>query len=306
MKEFYSHGKLLLSGEYLVLDGALSLAVPTRLGQWLRVRDAHNAGLSWRSLNPDGSPWFETNFSEEELQGTRPMGGFPSSTRERLKYFLLTCQDLNPDFSETLPNTEVETFLEFPRQWGLGTSSTLVANLALWADIDPYQLLSKTMGGSGYDIAAAGSDAAFYYQLGESGIPKVVRAPFEPVFSGELFFVYLNEKQDSRESVSRYRTRRFHKTKAIMQASELTRKMASAGQISLFREAVDRHEELIGEILGLEPIKKRYFPDYPGSIKSLGAWGGDFIMVTGNPTDQDYFRKKGYSVIKTYEELILN
>ena len=26
MKEFYSHGKLLLSGEYLVLDGALGLA----------------------------------------------------------------------------------------------------------------------------------------------------------------------------------------------------------------------------------------------------------------------------------------
>ena len=305
MREFYSHGKLLLSGEYLVLDGALSLAVPTRLGQRLRVRDSQSPGLTWRSLNPDRSPWFETQFPAEELQSPPSQGGFPTGTRERLKYILLTCAELNPEFSNALRNAEVETCLEFPRQWGLGTSSTLVANLALWADIDPYALLGKTMGGSGYDIAAARSEAALFYQL-EEGHPKAAKAPFNPAFSKELFFVYLNEKQDSREAISRYRTRHFDKTKALRQASELSRQMAGAGDIRSFREAIDRHEDLIGGILGLEPVKKRYFPDYPGSIKSLGAWGGDFILATGQPTDQDYFRKKGYSVIRTFEELILN
>ena len=38
MDAFYSHGKLLLTGEYLVLDGALALAVPCKLGQSLTVR----------------------------------------------------------------------------------------------------------------------------------------------------------------------------------------------------------------------------------------------------------------------------
>ena len=305
MKEFYSHGKLLLSGEYLVLDGALSLAAPTRLGQWLRVRDSNRPGLTWRSLNPDGSPWFETHFFEEELQTAEPSGSFPSGTRERLKYLLLMCGALNPDFSRSLRGVEVETLLEFPRQWGLGTSSTLVANLALWAGIDPYALLGKTIGGSGYDVAAAGSEGAIFYQL-EEGLPRVAKAPFDPPFSKELFFVYLNEKQDSREAISRYRTRRFDKQAAVKQASEFSRQMAVAGEIGSFRKAMDLHEDLIGGILGLMPVKQRFFPDYPGSIKSLGAWGGDFILATGNLADQDYFRKKGYSVIWSYEELILN
>ena len=32
-KDFYSNGKLLLTSEYVVLDGAIALAIPTRLGQ---------------------------------------------------------------------------------------------------------------------------------------------------------------------------------------------------------------------------------------------------------------------------------
>ena len=32
-KSFFSHGKLLLTGEYLVLDGSKALAIPTQKGQ---------------------------------------------------------------------------------------------------------------------------------------------------------------------------------------------------------------------------------------------------------------------------------
>ena len=304
MKEFYSHGKLLLTGEYLVLDGTLALAVPTRPGQWLRVRDSESPGLFWKSLLPDGTPWFEAHYPEGTLAGSRVSGPFPSATRERLRYFLLKCLEMNPGFADALRHTEVETLLEFPRDWGLGSSSTLVANLAQWAGIDPYALLGATMGGSGYDIAAAGSETPIYYRL-EAGLPKVEEAPFDPPFFRELFFVYLNEKQDSREGISRYRTRHFDKAAALQKASGLTRQLAQAQKLEDFREAMDAHEGLIGEILGLDPVKKRNFPDYPGSIKSLGAWGGDFIMATGDASNQDYFRKRGYSVIRPYRDLIL-
>ncbi|MEJ2584003.1 MAG: GYDIA family GHMP kinase [Robiginitalea sp.] len=304
MKTFYSHGKLLLSGEYLVLDGALALGAPTRLGQWLRVRDSIIPGVTWKSLNPDGSPWFETHFPEGTFDSVHVTGDFPSTTQERLRFFLGKCCEMNPGFSSTLRQTAVETSLEFPRKWGLGSSSTLVANLAAWAGIDPYTLLRETMGGSGYDIAAAGSESPFYYQLQE-GLPKVANAPFNPPFAGELFFVYLNEKQDSREGISRYRNRHFDKARAVKQASELSRQMTGAREIGAFREAMDRHEDLIGGILGLDPVRKRRFSDYPGSIKSLGAWGGDFILVTGTPSDHDYFRNKGFKVIKPFKELIL-
>ena len=304
MKEFYSHGKLLLSGEYLVLDGALALALPTQPGQWLRVRDSESPGLTWKSLLPYGTPWFETHFPQGTFEGNRAEGPFPSPARERLRYFLLKCRELNPDFTDILHNLEVETSLEFPRQWGLGSSSTLVANLAEWAGVDPYVLLGETMGGSGYDIAAARSERPIFFRRIQ-GVPTAVEIPFDPPFANELFFVFQNTKQDSREGIARYRTRHFDLPAAEKRISELTFTLATAPDLETFSHALDEHEAVIGAILGIKPIRERLFPDYPGSLKSLGAWGGDFILATGDVSNQDYFRKKGYTVIKTYKDLIL-
>ena len=55
----------------------------------------------------------------------------------------------------------------------------------------------------------------------------------------------------------------------------------------------------------MPPVKKRLFPDYPGSIKSLGAWGGDFILATGTESEREYFKEKGYTTLRSYRELIL-
>jgi len=40
MASFYSNGKLLITGEYLVLDGAKALALPTKYGQGQIVKVA--------------------------------------------------------------------------------------------------------------------------------------------------------------------------------------------------------------------------------------------------------------------------
>ena len=56
---FYSHGKLLLTAEYLVLDGAKALAVPTKKGQFLKDADAEKNTLSWKSIDHKGKIWFE-------------------------------------------------------------------------------------------------------------------------------------------------------------------------------------------------------------------------------------------------------
>lgn len=304
MKKYYSHGKLLLSGEYLVLDGALALALPTRYGQWLRVRKAEAPGLQWRSLLPDGTPWFETLFQPGELKPASPEGAFPGGTRQRLLHLLKTCEDLKPGFLASCRNTTVETQLEFPRQWGLGSSSTLISNLAAWAGVDPYALLQRTLGGSGYDIAAARSDAPIFYQWAD-GVPRVADAGFQPTFAESLFFVYLNKKQDSRQGISHYRNRHFDRAAALRRISDLTREMAAAKEIDAFRQVLEAHEALVGSILGLTPVKGRLFPDYPGSVKSLGAWGGDFVLATGGKADRAYFVEKGYVVVKSYGEMIL-
>lgn len=305
MKTYYSHGKLLLSGEYLVLDGASALALPTRPGQWLRVTESQTDGLQWTSRNPDGSSWFETHFAPSELRGLVGKQPLPSDVRGRLGHILGAILSLQPDFLTELEGSVVETRLEFPRQWGLGSSSTLISNLASWSGTDPFALLSLTLGGSGYDIAAARQQQPFVYHLEAGGSPVIEALDFNPPFAESLFFVYLNQKQDSREGIRRYRNRSFDREGAVRAVSELTRKLAGATSLEGFCEALDTHESLLSEILGMPPVKKRLFPDYPGSIKSLGAWGGDFILATGTESEREYFKEKGYSTLRSYRELIL-
>ena len=68
MKKFYSNGKLLITGEYLVLDGALSLAVPCKFGQSLSYEEHTESTINWKSFNSKGEVWFETTFSSENLE----------------------------------------------------------------------------------------------------------------------------------------------------------------------------------------------------------------------------------------------
>ena len=60
---FYSNGKLLITGEYVVLDGAKSLALPTKFGQNLSVEKVDsNQLIHWVSYDHDGSIWFEATI----------------------------------------------------------------------------------------------------------------------------------------------------------------------------------------------------------------------------------------------------
>ncbi len=51
MQNFYSRGKLLLTGEYVVLDGALALALPTKFGQSLKVQPIDSQNIFWKSID---------------------------------------------------------------------------------------------------------------------------------------------------------------------------------------------------------------------------------------------------------------
>lgn len=301
---FFSHGKLLLTGEYAVLDGARALALPTRPGQWLEVSQGDRPGLGWTSLDADGSCWLEAYFRPEQLSQAPPAGPFPHTPEERLGYILQTAISLQPGFGEQCLGVQVTTRLDFPRAWGLGSSSTLLANLAAWSGADPYALLDRTLGGSGYDLACAGSDHPVYYSRQPGQPPVVVAAPFNPPFAGSLWFVYLNVKQDSREGIARYREKRPVPQGLIDEISGLGERLSAAADLPAFCRAADRHEALISGLLGLPTVKERLFPDFQGSLKSLGAWGGDFILAASEDDPSGYFREKGYATCLPYRELI--
>ena len=62
---------------------------------------------------------------------------------------------------------------------------------------------------------------------------------------------------------------------------------------------------MVASIINEAPVKQKYFIDYTGAIKSLGAWGGDFIMAVGSKTTPTYFKNKGYATIISYQEMVL-
>ncbi|MBT8295412.1 MAG: GHMP kinase, partial [Gramella sp.] len=134
MQEFKSNGKLLITGEYAVLDGAKSLAVPTTKGQSLEVSENEPNLISWKSMDEYGNPWFESNFKIENGKFqylTNNQDPESKEISERLQQLLQSAYRSN---TEAFSNKgfSITTRQNFNRKWGLGTSSTLVNNLAQW------------------------------------------------------------------------------------------------------------------------------------------------------------------------------
>ena len=297
MQRFYSHGKLLLTAEYFVLDGAKALALPTKKGQHLQLQKSAHKGLLWKSWDVDNHCWFEALFKLPKLTTKNT-----SKTANTLQKILKEAQRLNPNFLATESSLLAETFLEFPNNWGLGTSSTLINNNAQWADVNPYELLQNSFGGSGYDIAVAQKGSPIVYQI-ENQIPKSESIRLDWNFTDQLFFVHLNKKQDSKEGIAHYKMQN-SSAKTISAINNITASLQDCTTIEDFENAIEMHETLVSETINLPTVKAQYFKDYPRSMKSLGAWGGDFILVTGDATNFAYFKNQGFHTILPFSEMI--
>ena len=321
MSRYYSHGKFLLTGEYLVLKGALALAIPLKLGQSLTVETVCTPSLQWNANKPDG-PWFSVTLNSETLE---IINGDDQPKAEKLAQILKAVHKLNPSvFNDGL---RFETHLDFNPNWGLGSSSTLIANLAQWANVNPYELLKLTFGGSGYDIACATAEGPIYYQLVDAGSalrqtqgPKVVEpvetptpmienVDFHPSFTDHLFFVYQGQKQSSSKEIKAFleKANPIDLQKDIEAVSEISRAMPKCQTLDEFAMLMQCHERIIARCIGQEPVQKR-FPDFEGVLKSLGAWGGDFILAATKWDESQvkaYFKEKGLDVIFGYKEMVL-
>jgi mevalonate kinase len=303
-KEFYSNGKLLITGEYLVLDGANAFALPTKFGQNLLIEHSDTRNINWKSLDSDGSIWFETTFSFFEISNIDALKE-ESSIRNTLLVMLQEAFKLNPDFINTSNGYCVTTALSFPRNWGLGTSSTLINNIAQWLEVDAFVLLKNSFGGSGYDIACAQNDFPILYTL-ENEKPIVEKVAFEPDFLKNLYFVYLEKKQSSKASIlSYYNNKNTNLEKSIAINNTITQAVLGAKSLDKFALALEEHEAEMSVILEMKTIKESHFPDFKGVIKSLGAWGGDFVLVVSAENPTNYFYQKGFKTIIPYKNMIL-
>ena len=203
-------------------------------------------------------------------------------------------------------SVHVHTQLDFPRAWGLGSSSTLVHNIAKWANISPFELLFKTNGGSGYDIACAQSDGPIIYHK-NSQETQWTKCPFNPPYRDQLYFIYLGNKVCSQKGIELYEQKVKNSSSWILKISRITEELIQVKSLKEFEQLINLHEEIISQALGIKKIKEQSFPDYWGSVKSLGAWGGDFALVTSDRSAKEtsqYFSKYGLDVFIPYSDLI--
>ncbi len=302
MSSFYSNGKLLLTGEYAILDGALSLALPTVYGQSMDVSTTATNSITWNSKDYNGNTWFKTVL-------TLSNNVFSTETKNelstRLIQILTAAKQLNSNFLSNFKGASITTRLDFPNNWGLGSSSTLITNIANWAKVNPYKLLDLSFGGSGYDIACAKHNTALTYKLINGGSRCVSPVCFNPQFKANLFFVHLNKKQNSRESICHYNANKQNLATSISQINTITKQIIDCESLAMFNALIQRHEHIISRLVNLPTIQHKWFSDFKGSIKSLGGWGGDFVLATSKNDPSAYFKSKGYSTIIPYSDMVL-
>ena len=303
-RSFFARGKLLLTSEYVVLNGIPAVAVPTRLGQRLEVVEVVDSPyLAWTARAHDGSIWLEGSL-ERTPQGWKPSADLesPASGLGAVSELLSAAEHLR---GTPLPGGSVITFLEFPNDYGWGSSSTLISLVAQWAEVDALALHFATQNGSGYDaVCALASGPIRYTRTGHASAQWVpVSLAHWP--HNTLYLVHLGEKQRSAQDVVRYQNLAPDPLliDAVEEAAELLLQASSTQEWS---NAVRAHEDAMSRVLERTPVAETRFANYPHAVKSLGAWGGDFVLAQVlEASDLQWLKERGFSTILPWSDCVV-
>lgn len=297
---YRANGKLLLTGEYIVLHGAKALALPLKVGQQLAVyNDPDSNSITWRAFHNE-QIWFSCELNPTNF--TVIKGNHPEKSETLSKIFKII-RTLNPAF-QPKSGTRLETSLDSNPDWGFGSSSTLISLLSQWANVDPFVLNELIFNGSGFDIACATANGPIFYRKNEPARQANLNYPFED----QLFLVYSGQKKKTGAEVKAFLKEKKPSPKLIEDVSNLADRFAKCRSQRNFNQLIREHETIVGRLIKQSPVKDRFFNDFDGEIKSLGAWGGDFYLIsTKLPVSgvKKYFENKRLTTVFRWNDLIL-
>ncbi len=298
---YHANGKLLLTGEYLVMHGANALALPLKFGQSLTVTSTTENSLEWQVYSPKGL-WWSAKFDNH----LNLLTSSDELLAQRLKSILHETLKLTDKNCRVLTNLKATFHLQFNPEWGFGSSSTLMALLGQWLNINPYELLSLTFKGSGYDVAAALSNQPIIYQTNGDFTPTIIPVDFNPPFRNNLIFFYLGHKKVSSNEVKKF-SQVTPPVEVIEQMNVLTSEFCKCTNLNDFQGLILRHEELISNYINQPSINETIKID-GAYFKSLGGWGGDFALCATNnvPETRTKLHELGYTTLFTYNELVIS
>lgn len=302
LQQFYSNGKLLLTSEYTVLKGAKALALPLNSGQSLHVAATNSGNIEWFTYQHD-----QLVFTAEIL--TESLKALKTTDKEKANFIIRLLSAINSLRPGILNNNglKFEATINFNMQWGFGTSSTLINNLAQWANVNAFTLHEMVSKGSGYDIACASANSPIIFKR-VNNKPVITPVNWEPFYLNHLNLVYLNKKMPTEKSVKQFLNKPASFSQAIKVTNQITNQLLQHISFEKFVELMEMHEKTIGQLIGIEPIKTRLFSDFNGAVKSLGAWGGDFALTASKipaSEQQQYFKQKGYHTFLALGKTIL-
>jgi mevalonate kinase len=297
---YRANGKLLLTGEYFVLHGAKALALPLKAGQQLTISDKSGIdSLTWQAFYNE-QVWFSCVLNPDDfsvLDTSRP------EKADTLRKIFQTIQMLNPSF-QPKAGMNFKTTLDVNPEWGFGSSSTLISLLSQWAGVNPFKLNELIFQGSGFDIACATANGPILYIKNE----PVQHITLDYPFADQLFLLYSGKKKKTEPEVNTFLKERKVSARLIHEVSALTDEFADCQNQEKFNQLIKKHEEMVGKLIGQTPVKGLFFADFAGEIKSLGAWGGDFYLIsTALPLSEvkKYFANKGLTTLFKWNDLIL-
>ena len=268
----------------------------------MTVKAHRGTDLVWQSYDHEGKVWFESEISIYDFSAVKTTD---QEVSDKLKKYLKNAVRLNCEFLDKWNAYKIETFLEFPRDWGLGSSSTLIHLIAEWAEIMPLELYLKCENGSGYDVACAGAKGPIEFINSPEEV-SYTPVDFKPSFADQLFFVHLGQKQSSDDGIQAYLKAVKDKKNLVKTITDITENVQEVKDLNSFKKLMEEHESVIAKHTGFTPVKAERFSNYDGTIKSLGAWGGDFVLATGDKDYvQQYFTGKGLTTIIPYKEMVL-
>lgn len=290
MKCWYAHGKVLLCGEYAVMAGLESLALPVVYGQWLKlweVKTDSNASIVWQSIDKEGKEWFSCKLDPIDMH---IVDCTDVAIAEKLIQLLQFVKTIKPTFFNQ-SNIRIETECEFDRTWGLGTSSTLVILISQWTGVDAFALQNAVFNGSGYDVAVGQTGKPIAYWLDPNGpnwepwnLPSTITENWYLAFPGKK----VNSKNaliNTSHKITTLKDDIFLWKQLNMCISAIKNPVSVAmteAMLEMWQALLSSALELprTYDDLGIEPIKG-------GLCKWLGAWGGDIILINQKTLQQN-------------------
>src|SRR5690606_41565486 len=102
--------------------------------------------------------------------------------------------------------------------------------------------------------------AKFHHVENEKHIVETVR--FRPNFTQNLYFVYLNKKQNSRTAIANYKSKKLHISETVQHINHITREILQSKTLTGFCHLLEKQEANMIVMLEIHTANQQSFQDF--------------------------------------------